>query len=110
MQRHSQLSEEELVGIQDNHNSNAEFWNYLSGFENESELEYTDKEYLSEDDLELDSEEMNRLTLSTAIPYGMETLVEQEKSNAFTMFRVLSIAADVIRMILRFKVNAVQEL
>jgi hypothetical protein len=25
MQRHSQLSEEELVGIQDNHNSNAEF-------------------------------------------------------------------------------------
>jgi hypothetical protein len=60
--------------------------------------------------LELDSEEVKRLTLGTAIPYGMETLVEKKKSNAFTMFSVLSIAADLIRMILRFKVNAVQEL
>jgi hypothetical protein len=85
MQRHSQLSEEELVGIQDNHNANAEIANELSDFENESELEYTDEEYLSEDDLEPDSEEANRLTLSTAIPYGMETLVEQERPNAYTM-------------------------
>jgi hypothetical protein len=85
MQRHSQLSEEELVGIQDNHNANAEIAGELSDFENESELEYMDEEYLSDDDLELDSKEASKLTLSTAIPYGMETLVEQEKPNAFTM-------------------------
>jgi hypothetical protein len=34
-------------------------------FENESELEYIDEEYLSENDLELDSEEVNRLAFST---------------------------------------------
>jgi hypothetical protein len=44
MQRHSQLSEEELVGVQENHNADAEIIGELSDFENESELEYTDEE------------------------------------------------------------------
>jgi hypothetical protein len=66
-QRPSQLLEEELVGVQDNHDADpgAEIAGELSDFENESELEYIDEEYLSEDDLELDSEEANRLILST---------------------------------------------
>jgi hypothetical protein len=54
-----------LVRIQDNHDADAEIAGELSGFENESELEYTDEVYLSEDDLELDSEEVNWLVLST---------------------------------------------
>jgi hypothetical protein len=44
MQRHSQLSEEELVGVQENHNADAEMTGELSDFENEFELEYTDEE------------------------------------------------------------------
>jgi hypothetical protein len=42
MQRHSQLSEEELVGVQENHNADTEITGKFSDFENESELEYTD--------------------------------------------------------------------
>jgi hypothetical protein len=38
------LSEEELVGIQDN--ADAEISGVLSDFENKSELEYKDEEYL----------------------------------------------------------------
>jgi hypothetical protein len=122
MQRHSQLSEEELVGVQENHNADAEIIGELSDFENESELEYTDGSYLSEADLELDSEEVNRHVLSTTIPDGIEKLVEQEKPNAFTMLMddvqtdsdffssVLQTAANVIRMTQRFEVNAVQGL
>jgi hypothetical protein len=79
------LQKEELVGVQDNNDANAETASGLSDFENESELEYTDEEYFNEDDLEIDSEEMNMLVLSTAVPDGIETLVEQEKSDAFTM-------------------------
>jgi hypothetical protein len=40
MQRHSQLSEEELVGVQENHDADAEIAWELSEFENESELKY----------------------------------------------------------------------
>jgi hypothetical protein len=85
MQRHSQLSEEKPVGIQDNYDADTEITGELSDFENESELEYTDEVYLSEDYLELDLDEVNRLALSTAVSYGMDMLVEQEKFNAFTM-------------------------
>jgi hypothetical protein len=74
MQQYSQLSREELVGVQDN---NAEIAWELSDFENEV--------YLSEDDLELDSEEVNMHFLSIAVPDGIETLIEQEKPKAFTM-------------------------
>jgi hypothetical protein len=34
-----------LVGIQDNHNANAEIAGELSDIENDSKLEYTDEEY-----------------------------------------------------------------
>jgi hypothetical protein len=117
MQRHSQFLEEELVRVQGNRNADAEITGELSNFEKESELEYTDEEYLSEDDLEPDSEEVNRPVLSTTIPDGIETLVEHEKPNASTMLMddvqtdsdffssVLQTAANVIRMIQRFDVN-----
>jgi hypothetical protein len=65
--------------VQDNHDTDAEIIGELSDFENESELEYTDEEYFSEDDLESDLEEVNRLVLSTAVLDDIETLVEQEK-------------------------------
>jgi hypothetical protein len=46
-----------MVRIQDNHDADAEISGELSDFGNEFGLEYTDEEYLSEDDLELDQVE-----------------------------------------------------
>jgi hypothetical protein len=78
MQQHSQLSKEELVGVQDNNNDNAKISREVSDFKNESGLEYTDEEYLSEDDMELDPEEVKMHVLSAAVPNDIEeTLVEQ---------------------------------
>jgi hypothetical protein len=55
-----------LVGVQENHNADAEITEVLSDFENKSELEYTDEEYLNEDDLELDSNDLvNKPVLNT---------------------------------------------
>jgi hypothetical protein len=78
MQQRSQLSKGGLIGAQDNNDANAKISGELSDFENESDLEYTDEEYLSEDDLGLDSEEVSMLVLSTTVLDGIETLVEQE--------------------------------